>query len=745
VDKTPSKDDNQSRESMENGDSERPDRPKRPTRLSYILLGIAALAHILFFLPIEGVSTDIPAIGDVSTKEIIAPFSFPIIKTPEELERERETVRLNVPVILVHSGSIKDSAVAEFDSLWDIAQQLSQKNNIPARRDSLEALFPELSQEAINTFFELRRVSDIRTTIVGLLADVYSEGIFSWEFIPPGDTARLFNIKWGKRDEIIPSDRVMTVDVAREKLGEDVADRFRSYPEKGELIFELTSQFVYPNLIPDMELTRANRLKAVENVKSIRGVVLKDQRIVDAHERITEEIHQKLVSLAVAKSGRLATPPVVFSILRVLSRLIFTVMIIGILAHFIARFVPHIWIDSAKFAIVLALVWLPGLLAFVFRLVGWTEFPTPIAFSGALLAILFGSVTAVAATLSAALLVALAGEGSYALLVVLVIQGIVAGITFDKISTRRDSFRPIAYTAIASLIAIGVVDFVSLVEYGGFWIKSVSVVAGSVFGSLLALALLPVFERFVGEVTDFTLVEFSNTNAPVLQQLAIEASGTFHHSIVVSSLSETAAEAIGANPLMAKVGALYHDIGKLTHPEYFSENLSEDNPHSKLSPHMSFLVLSAHVKEGVRLAEVHDLPQPVINIIKEHHGTSVMYYFFELAKSQDPSVTQDAFRYPGPKPQSKEAAIVMLADAVEAQLRSMEETEHKAMKKVIKNVIDNKFAEGQLSECNITTRDLTLISEAFFKIIEGVKHRRPSLSTPQYQADHLERSGHVEL
>jgi len=728
---TPSQEGATTTEPTEKTDPDRPGRPTRPYRIPFVLIGITALAHIIFFLPVGGVSSDIPEVGDISTQEVIAPFTFPILKEKTELEKERRTVYRNVPVVLDFVKEMRDSALGDFDSVWNVAGKIIKDNSIPAREDSLSALFPRLSPEGIKTFLGLRRTSDIEQVIVELLSEIHSAGIFDWKSLSEGDTAHIFNIHWGKKDEIIPAERVTTIEAAREKLKAKTEERFRSYPEKGQLVYELAVGFIRPNLIPDMELTQENRRKSVENVKPVRGMVLKDQRIVDAHERITEETREKLLSLAIAKSGRYSTPPVIYNILRVLARLLLTVMIIGTLAYITRRFIPDTWFDSAKLAVVLAAVWLPGFFAFVFRLAGWPELLTPIAFSATLLSALFGSELAAAVALSSALLIGLAGEGSYSLLMVLIIEGIIAGVAFSGIATRRESFRPIAYTVTASVMAIVVIDFVSFSEFGHLGIHAVSVFAGSTFGILLALALLPVFERFVGVVTRFTLMEYADTNAPVLQQLAIEAPGTFHHSIVVGNLAETAAEAIGANPLLAKVGALYHDIGKLTHPEYFSENLGDYNPHDKLSPHMSFLVLSAHVKEGVRLAKVHNLPEPVVDIIREHHGTSIMSYFYEQAKEQDQSVVEDAFRYPGPKPQTKEAAIVLLADSIEAKVRSMGELNLKSLNKLVKSTIDEKFESGQLSECDLTTHNLTLIREAFIKIMEGVLHKRPNLLTTE--------------
>ncbi len=724
---TSSKKSSPKRKSPDKGDAEKPGRSRKHDRVPLILITIVVLAHLVFFLPFHGVTSDIPEIDDISTKEVIAPFNFPILKSDEELARESMTVRMNVPVILDFNAEVGDSALKVFDSLWESALPFIEKKGIPGRVDSVRVFFPWISEEDAKTLSEFRVVSNVRQNVREILTEVYSTGVFDWKSMPVGDTAHLFNIRRGREEDIIPSGRVLTLEDAIQRLKERSLERFSEYPEKGMVTFEIARGLMAPNLIPEIELTQANRQRAVENVKPIRGRVLKDQRIVDAHERITEEIHQKLVSLAIAKSGRYSTTPSVYNAFRVVGRLFLTLLLIVIFSYYVRNYFNDIWTDTSKFAVVLFSIWLPGLFGFIFRITNWPELLIPIAFSATLIAVLFGSQLGIVVVVTSTMILAVAGGSSVSSMIILLIEGIVAAEMFSHLAQRRQSIRPIAYTLVASVIAVIILDFMSFVEFGKMWPKALSVSAGSIFGPLLAIALIPVFEKIVGVVTDFTLVEFANTNAPVLQQLAIEAPGTYHHSMVVGTLAERAAEATGANALLAKVGGLYHDIGKLTHPEYFSENLSDENPHDKLSPHMSFLVLSAHVKEGIRLGRIHDIPEAIIDIVRQHHGDAAMRFFYEQAKVGDPSVTEDAFRYPGPKPQTREAAIIMLADSVEAKIRSMNKVDVSQLTKIIKDTIDDKFETGQLSETDITTKDLNLITKSFATIMEGVLHRRPNL------------------
>jgi putative nucleotidyltransferase with HDIG domain len=240
--------------------------------------------------------------------------------------------------------------------------------------------------------------------------------------------------------------------------------------------------------------------------------------------------------------------------------------------------------------------------------------------------------------------------------------------------------------------------------------------------------LLPAFESFFQRTTDIKLLELSNHNIPVLRQMTIEAPGTYHHSVVVGTLAESAAEAIRANAIFCRTAALYHDIGKLKKVDYFVENQIGPNKHDKLSPRMSALIISSHVKEGIEMAKEMDLPQEIVDIIPQHHGTKLITYFYEKAKEhQNPSlgdVSEEDFRYPGPKPQTKEAGIIMIADGVEAASRTLEDPSPARLKGVISQIIDYIFLDGQLDECDLTLRDLERISQSFLRVLVGMHHHR---------------------
>ena len=239
----------------------------------------------------------------------------------------------------------------------------------------------------------------------------------------------------------------------------------------------------------------------------------------------------------------------------------------------------------------------------------------------------------------------------------------------------------------------------------------------------------PIIEIVFNYTTDIKLLELADLNQPLLRNLLIAAPGTYHHSILVGILAEAAAEAIHANPLLARVSAYYHDIGKMKKPLYFVENQKTgENKHDRLLPSMSSLIIISHVKDGIELARRHRLGRPIQDIISQHHGTSCITYFYQKARDlqqdDEQTVTDQDFRYPGPKPQTKEAGIVMLADAVQATSKTLTDPSPSRIQSMVQRIINNIFVDGQLDECELTLNDLHLIGESFNRILNGIFHSR---------------------
>jgi putative nucleotidyltransferase with HDIG domain len=262
--------------------------------------------------------------------------------------------------------------------------------------------------------------------------------------------------------------------------------------------------------------------------------------------------------------------------------------------------------------------------------------------------------------------------------------------------------------------------------------------AGGIINAVFVTGTIPLIESLFYYITDIRLLEQANFNSPVLRELMVRAPGTYHHSVLVGNLVEAAAESINANPLLARVAAYYHDIGKTSKPQYFIENLGHaENKHDRLAPSMSALILISHVKEGVELAKAHRLGQPIIDIIRQSHGTGLITYFYQKAKNlsaqEGKVVDEREFRYPGPKPQTREAGLVLLADHVEAASRTLADPTPARIQGMVQKIINNIFIDGQLDECELTLKNLHEIAKSFNKILVGIYHQRIDYPEPAFK------------
>lgn len=312
-------------------------------------------------------------------------------------------------------------------------------------------------------------------------------------------------------------------------------------------------------------------------------------------------------------------------------------------------------------------------------------------------------------------------------LVAMLISGIAGAMMVHKTHHRST----IVYAGmIVSLISVMIIVSFGLVNNSGMKIilsNAIFGLIGGVLSAVLTIGTLPFLEATFDIITPIKLLELSNPNQPLLRRLLIEAPGTYYHSILVGNLSEAAAEEIGANSLLCRIGAYYHDIGKLKRPYFFKENqITKDNPHDKITPNLSTLIITSHVKDGIDLAMKSKVPSSVISIIREHHGNTLVAYFYHKALNSESAddVTEDKFRYNFPKPQTKEAAIVMLADSVEAYIRSLAEPTRNQVEMGVRKIIKDKLQDEQLDESDLTLRDLDQIGKAFLKVFAGIFHER---------------------
>ncbi len=343
------------------------------------------------------------------------------------------------------------------------------------------------------------------------------------------------------------------------------------------------------------------------------------------------------------------------------------------------------------------------------------------------------------------------GEIDAKFLVISLITGFVAVFVTIEVRRRSRLVRAGFFVGVATWILAVIFGWIGPIVWESVsgtnwrmvgWQTLVAVGSPIVLAFIVGGGLIPVCETLFGITTDISWLELADLNHPLLKRMTIEAPGTYHHSLVVANLAEAAAEAVGANATMARVCSYFHDIGKLVKPEYFTENTRHDrNPHDELAPTMSALVIIAHVKEGVDLALKHGLNQEIINVIQQHHGTSLVYYFYKRALQQQedaraggkimnireediPEVSEESFRYSGPRPQSKECGIISLADCVESASRSLERVTPQKIDQLISDLIEKRLLDGQLKDCDLTLREIEVIAESFKYTLQSMLHSR---------------------
>jgi len=407
-------------------------------------------------------------------------------------------------------------------------------------------------------------------------------------------------------------------------------------------------------------------------------------------------------------------------------------ILILILTLFLYYIRYDIYNDNLKLSLISSLIILVGFVSFLslkLTINAPVELLIFISVASILLTIIFDSRLAFFAIVVVCLLVAAIRGGDFTVAFVSFSGSVLAIFSVRDIKNRSQIFRSFFFILggySIAIIAIGFDRFESVQKiminllYGGI---------NAIMSPIIAYGLLIFYEKVFRITTDLTLLELADFNQPLLKELSTKAPGTFHHSIVMGNLAEEAAAAIKANRILARVGCYYHDIGKTIQPSFFVENQIEKyNRHEKLTPGLSAKIIISHVREGIELAKKYKLPQEIIDFIPMHHGTTLVKYFYSKAKGladeDKEELSEYIFRYPGPKPQTKETGIAMLADNVEASTKAIEDPSPKKLEEKIDDVIKNRFMEGELDECDLTLKELTQIKKSFLKILIGIHHQR---------------------
>jgi putative nucleotidyltransferase with HDIG domain len=354
-----------------------------------------------------------------------------------------------------------------------------------------------------------------------------------------------------------------------------------------------------------------------------------------------------------------------------------------------------------------------------------SPFLSPVAAFSLMAAMLLSARIGVLYAICLSLFVSFFNDMRFDIFLVMLCSGFVVVTNVENIRKRADFINTGVKIAIANITIITMFYFFDSYEGSQFKYNLFYGVLNGAFAIVILLVFVPLFEKVFSRTTNIKLIELSDFNNSLLKRLMLEAPGTYHHSIMTADIAEQAANAVNEHSLLARVGSYYHDVGKLKNPQYFIENQNPGhNPHDDLTPVMSSLILVAHVKDGIAFARKCNIDNEIINVIEQHHGTTPMHVFYHRALETSPDANIENFRYPGPKPTTRVAAIVMMADSCEAACRSIDEPTAVRIKDMVEKIINNKFIDGQFSECPITLKDLAMIKDSIISTITGIYHAR---------------------
>ncbi len=653
-------------------------------------------------------------------EDLYAPFDFPVYKTEQELFAEKSKLLKEFKSFYRYDSTIHPQQLEGFRSSFDLAfdKFINSQNVSKTSRAKYLKVKPELEQ------FVADNISQIY--LKGIINQ--DESAISNSMLKQGLAVVINNVAYDKW-----FDEVYTVQRAVNLLNSKVNDFTKSLSPELVGLWEMINlkDYIQPNLFYDDVATQKFRNELISNISITKGLVQAGEKIVVKGEVVNSEIYQILESLKKEYDKRLGSKKL-FTIL--FGNMILIASLYIVLFLFLLKFRNEVLNDYRKLLFILTLVTASVVVStLVIKTSSFSIFVIPLAIVPIFIKTFFDSRLALFVHLITIFLVAFIVPNSFEFVFINFIAGIVAIIGLSQLYNRGQLFKTVGLVYFSYLTLT-----LSLYLVGDGSLKGVNWFVALWYGinALLLLAsyqLVYIIEKFFGFLSDITLIELSDTNLDLLRKLAEVAPGTFQHSLQVANLAESAVQRIGGNPLLVRAGALYHDIGKMANPMFFIENQQGGfNPHENVDNVKSAEIIINHVHEGVKIATKAGLPSQIVDFIKMHHGTSKVKYFYNKQLQTDNSnIDEGKFSYPGPEPQTKETAIVMMADAVEAASRSLKEYTVQSIDQLVERIIDDQLNSGQYSFADVTLRDISLIKTIFKKKLQNIYHVRleyPDLS-----------------
>lgn len=700
--------------------------PRRHPRASrWLLLGLVFACGLTLFPQQAGFRRSSYKTNVAAPGTIVAKFDFPVLKDPARLREEQQAAMAAVPPVLVRHDSIAVAAAEKLESLRRRILEL-RRNRVELEPGADEAgLLPPDVYLTLYTQDAEAIFREAATTLQRL----HERGVVSAETADKiADRAYVTLVAQG-RDRVVPAELLATPERIRTSWAQPIDRSARA-------VGALVEAFAWPNVTSDENAWRRMRELARDGVDPALHTVARGDTIVEVRQVVDGDILRAIESYEAARERRAPGLLLRERLLAIVGRMMILALALTAMVLYLQSFRPEVLQDSNDtllLASAFALFFLLG--GIILNVLHLSPYLIPVAAFAVLIGQLYEERVALVASGIMATTIGLVTAGGLDFIVVIGFGAIAAILSVRELRDRRQLYRLLLFVPLAHLAARSALALVHSAPFAETLSEGLYLVANPFISAGIGLFAVPISENLFGKCTNLTLLELLDLNRPLLRRLMLEAPGSYHHALMVGTLAEAGASAIGANPLLARVIGYYHDIGKIRKPDYFIENLTAGsrNPHDRLAPAMSRLILEAHVRDGVALARESRLPQIVQDGIAQHHARSLMAYFYHKALARDPSASEMEYRYPGPRPRTREAAIVMLADQVDAAARSLEEPTPSRLRGLVKQLFEKRAMEGELDESRLTLKDLADMREAFTPILTALFHGRISYPTTEPQ------------
>ena len=676
-----------------------------PHVFRWVLIGLVIAAISLLFPNNISFPYDFERGQTWRYDDLNAPFEFAVLKPEVDIERERAQAMTDFPSYYSYKPEVAQEQIAAFEAALDEELKMVRADSASSYRNILTDPEP------------------YRAYGVGLLRRMYDRGLVSLRDTDRGLPATsVIKIVKGNTTQTETIQNVVTAEMMLSRIPDTI--RTATLPNAGFLI-GLLQAHIQPNITFSEMITSDFLQQRLDKISPTRGIVRKGELIVLAEGIVTDEVYQKLRSYKQQYEKEVVAQRNDYGVF--VGYLILTTLLVGIYIVFLRAYFREVFESTVQLTFVLFWLLVYSYLVFMIENVGTLSvYLIPFCIVPIVIKNFYNDRLALFTHIVIVLIASFISSLSYEFTLILIVAGMVA--VFANIHTQDWSrfffsmlyiFGTYAFVYLGlRLTQEGSLDSVDWNIYGWFFF--------STFLTLLAYPLIPLLERIFGFTSTITLVELSDMNRPLLKRLSTEAPGTLQHSLQVANLGEAVANAIGIDPLPVKVGALYHDIGKLARPQYFIENQNDGNPHDDLDYRESAKIIISHVTEGARLARKARLPKQLIDIILSHHGTTRTEYFYRKYQQAHPGETIDdtAFRYPGPKPVTKPEGILMLADSIEAASKSLRNPTGQDIDQLVDGIVDHKLKLGQFEHCELTFAEVTTSRGVFKRLLRSIRHVR---------------------